>query len=115
VSGQPVSPASTPPKRGDALGLSVASLSARARVDMRVPSDRAGVVIRDVLGADPGADALEEGDVVVEVNRKPTPDLASYRRVLESLRPGEPAWVYVYRPRPRGSFLTRLEVGEVKR
>jgi len=115
VSGQPVSPASTPPKRGDALGLSVASLSARARADMRVPSDRAGVVIRDVLGADPGADALEEGDIVVEVNRKPTPDLASYRRVIESLRPGEPAWVYVYRPRPRGSFLTRLEAGEVKR
>ena len=82
---------------------------------MRVPADRTGVVIRDVLGADPGADALEEGDIVVEVNRRPTPDLAAYRRVLESLRPGEPAWVYVYRPRPKGSFLTRLEVEEVKR
>jgi serine protease Do len=114
----PVSPASTPPRRGDALGLAVAGLSTRARAEMRVPADRTGVVIRDVLGADPGADALEEGDIVVEVNRRPTPDLASYRKVLESLRPGDPAWVYVYRPRPsgsRGSFLTRLEVEEVKR
>ncbi len=110
-----VSAAKAPPKRSDALGLSVGTLSTRSRNEMRVPADRTGVVIRDVLGADPGADALEEGDIVVEVNRRPTPDLAAYRRVLESLRPGEPAWVYVYRPRPKGSFLTRLEVEEVKR
>jgi serine protease Do len=117
----PVSPASTPPKRGDALGLAVANLPARARAELRVPPDRAGVVIRDVLGADPGADELEEGDIVVEVNRRPTPDLAAYRHVLESLRPGEPAWLFVYRPQPGGargslsSFLTRLEVEEVKK
>jgi serine protease Do len=110
----PAAPAGHP-KKGDALGLSVAALTNRARNEMRVPADRAGVVIRDVLGADPGADALEEGDIVVEVNRRPTPDLASYRRVLASLRPGEPAWLFVYRPRPSGSFLTRLEVEEVRR
>jgi len=69
-------------------------------------------VIRAVVGADPGADALAEGDIVVEINRVPTPDLASYRRVVASLRAGEPAWLYVYRPRPRGSFLTRIEVEE---
>jgi S1-C subfamily serine protease len=67
-------------------------------------------VIQAVLGADPGTDVLEEGDIVVEVNRQPTPDLTSYRRVMAALRPGESAWLYVYRPRPRGSFLTRIEV-----
>jgi serine protease Do len=103
-------PASRPARKGDALGLAVANLPAAARRDLGVPRDRVGVVIREVLGADPGADALEEGDLVVEVNRRLTKDVASYLRVVESLAPGEPAWLYVYRPRPRGSFLTRVEV-----
>ena len=46
----------------------------------------------------------------MEVNRQPTPDAAAYRRVLATLAPGESAWLYVYRPRPAGSFLTRVEV-----
>jgi serine protease Do len=103
-------PAATPSRKGDALGLAVAGLSAATRAELRVPRDRAGVVIQEVLGADPGTDALEEGDLVVEVNRKPTPDLASYRRVLGDFRPGEPAWLYVFRPRERRAFLTRIEV-----
>jgi serine protease Do len=103
-------PGSLPSKKGDALGLSVATLPAAARVELRVPRERAGVVIQEVLGADPGADALEEGDLVVEVNRKPTPDVVSYRRVVGAFRPGELAWLYVYRPRERTVFLTRIEV-----
>jgi S1-C subfamily serine protease len=69
-----------------------------------------GVVIQAILGADPGTDALEEGDIVVEINRRATPDVATYRRVLGSLRAGESAWLFVYRPRPAGSVLTRVEV-----
>jgi serine protease Do len=103
-------PSPSPASRGDALGLAVSNLSLRTRRDLGVPRDRVGVAIESILGADPGTDALEEGDLVVEVNRQPTPDLAAYRRVLASLRPGEAAWLYVYRPRPRGSFLTRVEV-----
>ena len=61
-------------------------------------------------GADAGANDIEEGDLVVGINRRPTPDLAAYRRVLASLEPGQPAWLYVYRPRPASSFLTRVYV-----
>ena len=70
----------------------------------------AGVVIRSILGADPGTDVLEEGDLVVEVNRRPTPNVTAYRRALSELPEGESAWLYVYRPHPSGAFLTRLEV-----
>ncbi len=108
--GKPGSTEAIPAHRGDALGLSVSNLAARVRTDLAVPRDRQGVVIQAVLGADPGTDLLEEGDIVVEVNRQATPDLLSYRRVMGTLRPGESAWLYVYRPRPRGSFLTRIEV-----
>ena len=47
---------------------------------------------------------------MVEINRRPTPDVGAYRRVLGSLRPEESAWLFVYRPRPAGSFLTRVDV-----
>jgi serine protease Do len=103
-------PPAAPAKKGDALGLSVAVLPAAARAEMRVPRDRVGVVVREILGADPGTDALEEGDLIVEVNRQSTPDVASYRRVVGALAPGDPAWLYVFRPGERTSFLTRIEV-----
>ena len=97
-------------EKGDALGLSVANLGARSRAEMAVPSDRVGAEVRDVLGADPGTDAIERGDLIIEVNRKATPDAAEYRRIIDSLRPGESAWLLIYRPRPPGTFLTRVEV-----
>jgi serine protease Do len=100
----------TPARKGDALGLQVANLPVATRAELHVPTDRVGVVVRDVLGADPGVDAIEEGDLVVEINRKPTPDLAAYRRVLGGLDLGAPAWLYVFRPRPQQTFLTRVYV-----
>ncbi len=100
-----------PVRRGDALGLAVANLPARVRADLHVPRDRQGVVIQAVLGADPGTDVLEEGDIVVEVNRQPTPDLASYRRVDVGPAAGPVGLALrVSSRRPRGSFLTRVEV-----
>ncbi|HSD66024.1 MAG TPA: trypsin-like peptidase domain-containing protein [Vicinamibacteria bacterium] len=103
-------PAASPSRKGDALGLAVATLPAALRAELRVPRERLGVVIQDVLGADPGTDLLEEGDLVVEVNRRATPDLTAYRRVVGTLAPGEPAWLYVFRPRQSAAFLTRIEV-----
>ena len=104
------SPTLAPSETGDALGLSVANVGPRSRAELAVPPDRVGVVIRGILGADPGTDALEEGDLVLEVNRQATPDVAAYRQVLGRLEDGDSAWLLVYRPRPAGSFLTRVEV-----
>ncbi len=103
-------PAGSGARKGDALGLAVANLPLVTRQELHLPVDRVGVVVRDVLGADPGVDDIEEGDLVVEINRRPTPDVAAYRRVLASLEPGAPAWLYVFRPRPTSSFLTRVYV-----
>ncbi len=103
-------PTAAPGRGGDALGLVVDDLAAQA--GNSVPADRFGVVIRSILGADPGTDLLEEGDLVVEINRRATPDMRAYHEVLGSLPPGQSAWLYVYRPDPPGSFLTRVEVEE---
>jgi serine protease Do len=94
----------------DALGLTVVDLSDTMRGELSVPRDHAGVVVRDVRGLSPGAESLAHGDIVVEVNRRATPDRRAYERVLASLRPGDAAWLFVYRPRPAASFLARLDV-----
>ena len=93
---------------GDAFGLVVGDPGPKVKAEL--PADRIGVLVKEVVGLDPGTDALEEGDVIVEVNRRPTPNLGAYRKVLASLAPDESAWLFVYRPRPAGSFLTKVEV-----
>jgi serine protease Do len=99
---------------GDALGLMVAEPGPEMQAQFAIPDDRMGVVIREVLGLSPGAGDLADGDLIVEVNRRPTRDLASYRKALAALSPGEAAWLFVYRPRLRASFLAKLEVEEVR-
>ena len=66
--------------------------------------------VRDVKGLSPGVEQLARGDLIVELNRRPTPDLLAYRRALQGLKAGEPAWLLVHRPRPRGLFLAKVEV-----
>jgi serine protease Do len=98
------------PSAGDALGLQVKDLGRKMRRDLRIPVDRAGVVVHDVVGLAPGIDPLTHGDLIVEVNRHPTPDMAAYRKVLASLEPGQVAWLFVYRPRPETTLLIKTEV-----
>jgi serine protease Do len=94
---------------GDALGLMVAPLSRKMQAELHVPGDRAGVVVQEVVGLAGGLDELAHGDLVVEVNRRPTPDLRSYQEALRALAPGQPAWLFVYRPRPAGTFLVKAQ------
>jgi serine protease Do len=95
---------------GDALGLVVTDLTRRMRANMAVPADHAGVLVEDIVSLSPDADALTHGDVIMEVNRQPTPDVATYRRVTSALQPGELALLIVYRPRPVSTFLAKVEV-----
>jgi serine protease Do len=94
---------------GDALGLVVVDPDAALKSDL-ARADRRGPVVREVVGLSPGIEALSAGDVIVEVNRTPTPDLAAYRRAVAALAEGEVAWLFVYRPRPGASFLAKLAV-----
>ena len=103
-------PAASPARKGDALGLVVATLPAAARVELQVPADRVGVVIQEVLGPTRGRTPWRRATWWSRSTARPRPTSASYRRVVGALAPGEPAWLYVYRPSQRTSFLTRIEV-----
>jgi len=101
---------SGPAPEGDELGLVVTDLTRRVRTSVGVPAGRAGVLVEDIVSLSPDADALTHGDVIMEINREPTPDLAAYRKVVASLRPGDLALLIVYRPRPVSTFLAKVEV-----
>jgi serine protease Do len=94
---------------GDRLGLVMSEVTPEMRDDLRLPDDRRGVAVSSVVGL-AGLEQLVHGDLVLEVNRQPTPDLPSYRRALASLKSGDVAWLFVQRPRPAGTFLARIEV-----
>ncbi len=95
---------------GDALGLVTAELSRQSQRELDIPADRRGVVVKDVVGLSPGIDVLAHGDLIVEVNRRPTPHVSEYRKLLASLPDGQTAWLFVYRPRPEATFLAKVEV-----
>jgi S1-C subfamily serine protease len=103
-----------PADGGDRLGLVVSELPADARAELRLPDGRRGVAVTTVVGL-AGLEQLAHGDLVLEVNRQPTPDLPAYRKAVAGLAPGEVAWLFVQRPRPAGTFLARIEVEEPAR
>jgi serine protease Do len=104
------SPSSVEPAgAGDALGLDVADLNPRLRRRAGLDGPASGVFVRDVVGLQAGLDNLSHGDVVLEVNRRPTPDLAAYHEAVRGLGAGQPAFLLVFR-RGTGTFLAKLVV-----
>jgi serine protease Do len=99
-----------PAPEGDALGLVVTELNRKMKAGLGVPAARDGVLVEDIVSLSPDADALTHGDVIMEINRQPTPDVAAYRKVVSTLRSGELALLIVYRPRPVSTFLAKVEV-----
>jgi serine protease Do len=102
-------PARVDTSGGDRLGLVVAEVPPDTHAELRLPAGRRGVAVTSVVGLS-GLEQLVHGDLVLEVNRQPTPDLEAYRQALASLRAGDVAWLFVQRPRPAGTFLARIEV-----
>jgi serine protease Do len=95
--------------RGDVLGLAVGEITEAARKELGLEAEVAGVIVEQATGVTSGSDALAYGDVILEVNRKPTPDQAAYHSATAGLVRGQGAWLLVLRPRPRGVSLLRVE------
>ena len=89
------------PGAGDRLGLVVGELSPEMHEELRLPDELRGVAVTSVVGLS-GLEQLVHGDLVLEVNRQPTPDLAAYRRVVAALRAGRRGLAVRAAPAPRG-------------
>ncbi len=67
-------------------GLEVRNLNAEIARQLGLPPGTAGVVVAGIAdGSAAGEAGIEEGDVVVEINRKPVRNVNDYRKVAEKL------------------------------
>jgi serine protease Do len=78
-------------------GLGLADLTPDVRQQIQAPASVHGAVIQNVRSGSPADDAgLERGDVIVSVNRKPTPNASDVAQQLSSVPKGQDALVLVW-------------------
>ena len=72
-------------KQTGKLGLAVANLDGDARQQLQIPSSVKGAIIETVRPGSAADDAgLQRGDVILEVNRKPTPSADAFASTVKS-------------------------------
>jgi serine protease Do len=78
-------------------GLSLANLTPDVRNQIQAPENVQGAVIADVRSGSPADNAgLQNGDVIVSVNRKPVASAAEVSQALTSVPKGQDALVLVW-------------------
>ncbi len=84
------------------LGLVVDDLSPQALQQLGLPRDTTGVVVTDVSKiAEAYEKGIDEGDVIVEVNRVSIKSVADYRREIRKIKEGGLVVFYVLSPSNR--------------
>jgi serine protease Do len=78
-------------------GLGLADLTPEVRQQVQAPSSVQGAVVESVRSGSPADDAgLTRGDIIVSVNRKPTPNAGDAAQQLSSIPTGQDALVLVW-------------------
>ncbi len=83
-------------KRGK-MGLTVMELTAEIRSQLRAPDSIKGVVVDSVRPGSPADDAgLTQGDIILEVNRKPVDNMNSFAELIQSAPAGKDVLLLVW-------------------
>jgi serine protease Do len=86
-------------RRGGALGVMVTGLDASAIRRLGVPASVTGVLVTDLDATGPAREArLRRGQIIMEINRRPTASPEAFAAINGTLRPGATAVVFVYDP-----------------
>jgi serine protease Do len=96
--------------REERLGIKVTDLTPNLAQDMGLQGD-SGVVVSDVSPDGAAAKAgVEEGDLIMELNKKPVGDRSQFARSMAQIKPGEMALLRVRRAERGGSSAMYLAV-----
>ncbi len=82
-------------------GVQIAELTGPLIRHLQLPVGLKGVVVVRVEANAAAADKLQIGDVIEQVNQKPVPSMAEYKKMVSSLSEGGTAAVSVFRERTR--------------
>jgi serine protease Do len=88
------------------IGMAVEDLDAELRRELGLPANAQGVVVSRVTGGGPAEDAgFDRGDLIVEVDQKPIPNVRAFNALFKEPR------VYLVRFRRAGSLaITSLDL-----
>jgi serine protease Do len=65
-------------------GVSVDNLDAQTASQLHLPASAKGVVVTNVSPTSPAVDALQQGDVIQEVNRKPVSNVSEFEQAVRA-------------------------------
>jgi len=91
-------PAPRPVDAPPALGVLVRELDPMFAGRLEIPDTIQGVIVSRVDPTGAARQVLRRGFVIVEINRKPTPTVAEYERVVGAARPGDVLAIYYFDP-----------------
>jgi serine protease Do len=79
------------------IGLEVAELAPEARQQFNVPDHVHGVVVQNVRPASPAGEAgIQPGDVILEIDRKPTESISQFADELRQNKDGKDLLMLVW-------------------
>jgi len=81
----------------DVWGFTVEALTGDMARRLNLPIASGALVTEVVVGGLADKAGFRRGDVIVEVNQRPVFDVASLKRALQALKPGESVPIYVHR------------------
>jgi serine protease Do len=102
---QPLAP------RGTLLGLAVREVDDRTSARFGLPAGARGVVVSSIEPMSPAFDAdIERGHLLLEINRRPVRNIEDFRRLTDSVRPGDILTMYLYKPELNQRALETLKI-----
>jgi serine protease Do len=94
-------PSRPEPRSSDAqapIGIGVREMDRGFVGRLEIPETVQGVIVSRVDPTGAAHQLLRRGFVIMEVNRKPTPTVAEYQKIVGAARPGDPLAIYYYDP-----------------
>jgi len=87
-----------PQPQASGLGLTLDAITPDAARRLDLPSNQGGAIVTDVERNSPADKAgVAPGDVILEVNRKKVANTSQVTRELQSVQPGQPVFLLVWR------------------
>ncbi len=75
----------------------VQDLTPEIRERINLPADITGVVVAQLAQDNPALNALQQGDVIMELERKPVANVKEYREVVSKIGPRDSVLMLIYR------------------
>ena len=91
-------PAPRPVDSAAPIGVTVRKMDRMFIGRLEIPESVQGVIVERVDPTGAARQAIRRGFVILEVNRKPTPTVGDYQRIVEAVRPGDVLAIYYYDP-----------------